>query len=392
MNTSKLFSGHFGLERETLRVSADGRLAATPHPFNDKRLDRDFCENQLEIITPVCNSVDELMKSITGLHNYASDELKKRGEYLWLCSNPPHIDSEDDIPVALFDGDMAFKHDYRINLWRRYGKRLMLLSGIHFNFSFDSNLFENEDKNEVYFRLSKYVLHYSWLLVLLTAASPVYDLSYDADGRSGSAFSGFASLRNSERGYWNQFVPVLDYTDIRSYAESINRYVEKGALFSAGELYLPVRLKSAGANSLDALAAEGVDHIELRMFDLNPLSPVGIFKEDLEFAHYFLLYLLTLPDFEFTADMQKTAVKNHMEASKYDLTPIHINGCPAIDAAMRLLNDMELYFEGKENVKKSIGLQKRKLSENNRYCVKVYNALKDDYQNIMLEAAKRGVM
>ena len=391
MDTSKLYTGHYGLERETLRIDADGKLAQTVHPFDDMHLDRDFCENQLEIITPVCGSIDELMQSITELHNYAADELKKQGEYLWLCSNPPHIDSEDDIPVALFSGDMAFKHDYRINLWRRYGKRLMLLSGIHFNFSFDEGLFDKEDKNEVYFRLSKYVLRYSWLLVLLTAASPVYDLSFDGDGLKGSAFSGLGSVRNSERGYWNQFVPVLDYTDIKSYARSINEYVEKGALFSAGELYMPVRLKSAGANSLEALVTGGVDHIELRMFDLNPLSPVGVFKEDLEFAHYFLLYLISLPDFDFTPDMQIAAVKNHKEAARFDLNDIQINGYSATDAAMGLLDDMTEYFKGNSAALKNISLQKDKIVNYNRYCVKIYDLFKEDYQNTMLDLAKKGV-
>ena len=391
MDTSKLYTGHYGLERETLRIGEDGKLAQTAHPFDDKRLDRDFCENQLEIITPVCGSIDELMKAVTELHNYAADTLKSQGEHLWLYSNPPHIDSEDEIPVALFTGDMAFKHDYRINLWRRYGKRLMLLSGIHFNFSFDESLFDGEDKNEVYFRISKYVLRYSWLIVLLTAASPVYDKSFDGDGKQGSAFSGLGSLRNSERGYWNQFVPVLDYTDIKSYAASINEYVRKGALFSAGELYMPVRLKSAGTNSLDALTQNGVDHIELRMFDLNPLSPVGVFKEDLEFAHYFLLYLLSLPDFNFTPELQIAAVKNHKEAARFDLSEIKINGYKAVDAAMGLLDDMTEYFKGNGAALENIGLQKDKILNNNRYCIKIYDLFKDDFQNTMLNLTKKGV-
>ena len=43
MDTSKLYTGHYGLERETLRIGEDGKLAQTAHPFDDKRLDRDFC-------------------------------------------------------------------------------------------------------------------------------------------------------------------------------------------------------------------------------------------------------------------------------------------------------------------------------------------------------------
>ncbi len=47
------FDGNFGLEREALRVTADGRMAHTPHPFpaDHPRIVRDFCENQTEINT-----------------------------------------------------------------------------------------------------------------------------------------------------------------------------------------------------------------------------------------------------------------------------------------------------------------------------------------------------
>ena len=38
--------GNFGLEREALRVTKDGRMAQTPHPFppDHPRIVRDFCE------------------------------------------------------------------------------------------------------------------------------------------------------------------------------------------------------------------------------------------------------------------------------------------------------------------------------------------------------------
>ena len=47
----------FGIERESLRVNADGTLAQTPHPFvGNAHIDRDFCENQVEIIGSVFDS------------------------------------------------------------------------------------------------------------------------------------------------------------------------------------------------------------------------------------------------------------------------------------------------------------------------------------------------
>ena len=49
------FDGNFGLEREALRVTEEGRMAHTPHPFpaDHPRIVRDFCENQTEINTGV---------------------------------------------------------------------------------------------------------------------------------------------------------------------------------------------------------------------------------------------------------------------------------------------------------------------------------------------------
>ena len=53
-------TGKIGLERETLRVDENGRLAQTPHPLGDSQtFTRDFCENQVEIVTPPSDSAEE---------------------------------------------------------------------------------------------------------------------------------------------------------------------------------------------------------------------------------------------------------------------------------------------------------------------------------------------
>lgn len=322
MLSDKLFDGGFGIERETLRVDLYGKLAQTPHPFKDKHLERDFCENQLEIITPVCKSVKDAVCELKKLSDKAEKTLNENDEYLWIYSNPPHIDTEDDIPVADFSGKNKYKSEYRKNLEKRYGKRIMLYSGIHFNFSFSDDFLDEifqkqgrpdedfqEFKNRLYLKIFKYASRYSWIFPLLTAASPIYDRSLKYDHESGSSFCGYASMRNSPYGYWNNFIPKLDYSTLKAYSDSVKKYIADGSLFSAGELYLPIRLKPRGVNDLDALVNYGVDHIELRMFDLNPLSPAGIFSKDLEFAHYFLIYIMNQPDFEFTYDMQKKLLK-----------------------------------------------------------------------------------
>lgn len=372
-HSSYIFQGKFGLERETLRVDKNGKLAQTPHPFDDTHLSRDFCENQLEIITPVCESIVEMLTALKQLDDKARSILTAQDESIWLYSNPPHIDSEAEIPIARFEGSLSAKRDYRLNLERRYGKRIMLYSGIHFNFSFSESflweLFEKEHKtstytefkNNLYLRLLKQMSHYSWLLVMLTAASPVYDRSFDCDGKSGIGFDGYASMRSGERGYWNQFVPVLDYSSLSAYIESIQRYIQKGVLFSAGELYLPVRLKPKGENTLEALLQNGVDHIELRMFDLNPLEPLGIAKKDLEFAHLLLIYLLYRKDFEFSAKLQAEAIENHKKASAFSLDNVCIDGVDIREAANGILDGMCAFFAG-DDVQDVIAYQKEKLN------------------------------
>lgn len=367
-----IFKGKFGLERETLRVDKNNRLAQTLHPFDDENLSRDFCENQLEIITPVCNSIPEVMKKLEILDKKAREILKQNQESIWLYSNPPYIENDEEIPIAKYDGVFSAKHDYRISLARRYGKRMMLYSGIHFNFSFADEYLESlhEDKNQAYFRLSKQVSYYSWLLVLLMSASPIYDLSFEKNGAKGIKFSEYASMRNSKKGYWNQFIPELDYSNLNTYIQSVQNYIKKGILFSAGELYLPVRLKPRGENSLKKLLNTGVDHIELRMFDLNPLEKLGIAQKDLEFAHLFLIYLLSLEDFEFTPELQKQAIENHQKSAFYDISDIKINNIPVLKLANDFLDNMQLFFTDAPETQEIITYQRNKLIYQ-RLCEKV---------------------
>ena len=371
------YKGSFGLERETLRVDSLGRLAMTPHPFgDDDSITRDFCENQIELITPVCSSIVEVMESLRLLDLRVREQLSKNGEQIWLYSNPPHIDSEDEIPVADFKGEHSGKRVYREQLERRYGKRLMLFSGVHFNFSFDDEYLRTLSgggdfesfKSSFYLRLYKQLCRYSWLPLLLTAASPYYDRSVEGDGLGGVKLGRFASYRSGEKGYWNGFVPLLRHGSLDEFIDSIRFYVEKGVLFSASELYLPVRIKPKGINSLENFK-NGVSHIELRMFDLDPTQPLGVDKNALEFAHLLIMYLSSLPDFEYTDDLQILSIRNHQNAALYDLSGIEIEGRPILIRAREILDLMLDHFEGDLNAMAVIEAQKQKLT--NRLCERI---------------------
>lgn len=361
---SQFFEGKFGIERETLRVDSFGRLAQTPHPFgDDPHITRDFCENQIELVTPPCESIAEALSALGKLDSHVRAVLAEQGEHLWLYSNPPHIESEDEIPIAAFRGRHSSKRLYREYLEQKYGKKLMLFSGIHFNFSFSEACLralnpQNEDPNRfrdaLYLRLYKQLMRYSWLLVMLTAASPYYDASLDQSGESGIIKSPYASMRNSGRGYWNQSLPVLDHRNLQSFTDSIRTYIRSGSLHSASELYLPVRLKPRGVNALESLAENGVDHIELRMFDLNPAAPLGIDARDLQFAHLLMLYLLSLPDFDFTPDLQMQAVSAHQNAAL--LEP----DAALTQQADEILHKMEVYFSEYEDARNVIAFERNK--------------------------------
>ena len=333
-----ILDGDFGLERESLRVLGDGSFSHTAHPFpEDEHIVRDFCENQVEINTGVHKSVQGAMEELKRHHRRLVEKLDAlpEREFLWPFSNPPYIKDEKDIPVAEFEGVLRNKTIYRDYLSGKYGRYKMTFSGIHFNFSFsdemlrkDFELSGGEDfsayRDSLYLNLAKGLAEYGWILVAVTAASPVFDLSFVEKGKMGeTVFSGLASIRCSELGYWNDFVPVFDYTDLYSYVESIQKCVEEGWLNAPSELYYPIRLKSEGENNLDVLLQKGVNHIELRMIDLNPLTECYLDARDIEFAHLLMVWICAGTPKEMNGKEQIRAAQNFKRAAHYDLRTVN---------------------------------------------------------------------
>ena len=354
----KLLTGEFGLERETLRVTHNGHMAHTPHPFpNDPNIVKDFCENQTEINTGVHTSAEAVIEELATHTQRLNEALEERRERLWLYSNPPRIKNADDIPVALYEGDQSSKHSYRLYLAEKYGKYKMTLSGIHVNYSLSEELLRqcfdassSDDftahKNEVYLRLAESLIAYGWIINLLLSASPVCDGSYFSPERIGEpVLTRYASLRCGEEGYWNSFTPHLSYDSVLSYALSIQRYIDSGALAGVGELYYPIRLKPRGANRLNTLVQNGVNHIEIRNVDINPLASQGIDSRDLQFIELLILYLVSEP----SKQPQEFAVQNYKNAALLDIDKAEItlpNGAVlcAREAGLHLLKRMRAFY------------------------------------------------
>lgn len=407
---SKLLSGNFGLEKESLRITENGSFALTLHPFPDnKNIVYDFCENQTEINTDVAASAQEavdLLQLHTAQIQQKLSSMDER-EYLWPFSNPPFIKNERDIPIARHNIKAEYADGYREYLADRYGRYKMSLCGIHVNFSFSDELLKadfelsatddfEEYKSRVYLDLAAGLAAYGWIVTALTAASPLMDESYFERGKRGiTAFNGLASTRCSELGYWNYFTPAFDYSDIHAYAGSIQQYVDAGLIASPTELYYPVRLKSHGKNNLKRLADEGVSHIELRTVDLNPFELSGLNVKDLEFIQLLFAWIASKPAKQLTLQDQVQAAQNYKNAAHYDLKTVKIvipsgKSRSVVSTGLEVISAMkEFYHDFPDDTKEILAFEEEKfLIPEKRYAWMVRGQFGDDYAGKGLELAK----
>lgn len=406
----QIFDGGFGLEKESLRILETGKLSHSPHPFpDDEHIVKDFCENQTEINTSVHTSVRGALDELT-LHTKRIQKklqtLPQR-EYLWPFSNPPYIENERDIPVAVFEGGHVSKTAYRDHLSEKYGRYKMTFSGIHVNYSFSEELLKTDFsfqetadytayKNRLYLDLAKGLAVYGWILVAVTAASPILDSSFVEKGvYDRDVFTGMASVRCSEMGYWNQFAPLFDYENITSYADSIQKYVDNGLLKTASELYYPIRLKPKGENNLDTLRESGVNHIELRMYDLNPLTEAGVDERDILFAQLLMIWIVSTPERPFTKKDQIQAVQNFKNAAHYDLKTVKIvlpdgETCSVAKAAIYVIDQMKAFYQSWDlPVQDVLDFERAKFTEaENRYAWQIRARFQDGYVKKALEFVK----
>lgn len=312
--------GRFGIEKESLRVNENGELALTNHPkfFGDKiknpYITVDFSESQIEMITPTESSVEKAYDFLRNIHEIVATNLKD--EYLWSQSVPPILPSEELIPLGKFPQNKELEK-YREKLALKYGRKKQLLSGIHFNFSFDDEFLKElyelskektsfkEFKNNIYLKISRNYFKYGWMIIYLLGASPVIHETYlqkcidkmKKFTEDTYYFEDLVSFRNGSCGYRNEKDFFVNYESVDKYVESLERLIEKESISSAKEYYSPIRLKTKNPKEiLLELKNSGIEYLEFRSIDLNPFSEIGIEKTDLEFLHLFILFLFLKDD------------------------------------------------------------------------------------------------
>ena len=323
-----------GIEKESLRVRSDGSLATTPHPpglgspLTHPHVTTDFSESQLELITGVHASVETCLEQLTRIHQVVYRQIGN--DVLWCVSMPCDLPEEDAIPIARYGRSNLgrMKSVYRQGLAHRYGRRMQMISGIHYNFSLPDAAWAalKVDANAGYFRLIRNFRRHSWLLLYHIGASPAVCASFVAGrphalqplGADTLHLPHATSLRMGRLGYQSdaQAGLAVSYNSLESYGASVEeglttpfrRYEDIGIgegadyrqlsttlLQIENEFYGTIRPKRRtrpGERPLHAVRERGVEYVEVRLIDLDPFSAIGITAATLRFFDVFLLQCL----------------------------------------------------------------------------------------------------
>jgi glutamate--cysteine ligase len=251
------------------------------------------------------------------------------------------LPADDAIPLGRYGTSNVgrSKTVYRSGLSYRYGRRMQMISGIHYNFSLPRT------STEDYFALIRNFRRLSWLPLYLFGASPAVCASF-VEGRAhelkelrdGTLHLPYAtSLRMGRLGYQSDAQATLNvsYNSLDSYAASLDdaltkpyppyekigirdergeyRQLATSLLQIENEFYSTIRPKRRihpGERPLHALRERGVEYIEVRLMDLDPFSPIGITAQTMRCLDLLLLYCLHVKSPPDTPD-EITAIKRN---------------------------------------------------------------------------------
>jgi glutamate--cysteine ligase len=339
-----------GIEKECLRVDPGTRLAQTPHPaglgskLTHPWITTDYSEALLEFITPPSQDRDFALPFLRDLHRFTATQLGD--EVMWASSMPCRLGEDKDVPLANYGSSNTarIKYVYREGLGHRYGRKMQTIAGVHYNWSlpeaFWQKLYDCCQANgelqdfisERYFGLIRNFLRYSWLIPYLFGASPALNTSFlrgqkpDLEAIGDDTLYGpYATcLRMSDLGYQNRAQSNLNvnFNSLAEYAQALDAAVhtpdpyyqdigvrvnnndgkgEHWKQLSANVLQIenefyagirPKRIGLQGERPAVALQKYGVEYLEVRLFDLNPLIDIGITPEQSDFCDAFLMMCL----------------------------------------------------------------------------------------------------
>ncbi len=338
-----------GIEKESLRVTADGKLAQTPHPLalgsalKHPHITTDFSEALLEFITPPCERISDAIGWLEAIHTFTYQVLSAQSEKLWVASMPCILQGDDAIPVARYGTSHSarMKTIYRIGLGNRYGRLMQTIAGIHYNVSFPDEVWQilqaadgntnamQAFKTQRYFDVIRNFRRHIGVLLYLFGASPAVcptfvkgrthnlqafnvsnsslylpnatslrmgDLGYQSNAQSNLhvCYNGLDSYIRTLKAGLTQSHPAYEAIGVKD-AQGEYRQLNTHLLQIENEFYSsirPKRVTNSGETPIAALHQRGVEYLEVRCMDLNPYLPVGIDETTAHFLEVFLVWCL----------------------------------------------------------------------------------------------------
>ena len=368
-----LYGGLKGIEKESLRIAADGSLSMLGHPaglgsaLTNRYITTDFSEALLEFVTPAFETTWEALHCICDIHQFTYSQLGE--EMLWPASMPCRIPGDKDIPLARYGSSNVgrMKTIYRRGLGYRYGRQMQTIAGVHFNYSVPRGFFQpykdvvgstlpaDEFQSDLYLGLIRNFKRVGWIVLYLFGASPALCKSF-ADGdvaamkslNEETYFEPFGtSLRMSDLGYSNQnqsridislnslddyvrglgsaiATPEPSYEKIGVKVDGQYRQLNANLLQIENEFYSSVRPKRvarSGEKPSAALQRGGIEYVEIRSLDINLFDPCGVNQNTMRFIESLLLYCLLMDSPKLYGDELQEIASNQTETAKYGRDP-----------------------------------------------------------------------
>lgn len=372
MNPDKLplSGGNIGIERESLRTTADGNLAGTRHPealgnvYTHPNITIDYGEALLELVTDPHTSPQAAYRQLLQLHQFSAQNIGN--ERMWAASMPCRLpDNPERIEIGYFgqSNGAKLKRLYRTGLSYRYGRAMQMIAGVHFNYSPPEALWaalaEQEGakptpewRNTRYMGMIRNIQRHSWLICHLFGAAPACDHSFqpaqntlDRLHEHSFAWKNATTLRMSQLGYQNKVDFSVSFNDLKEYVRDLGaavltpapvyeylgqrdpageyRQISTNILQIANEYYSGARPKQPmkkGELPIPALHARGIAYVELRLLDNNPYDPAGISLEQAQFLESFMLWCLLQNAPAFTTADYNEANHNRLRTACMGLT------------------------------------------------------------------------
>jgi glutamate--cysteine ligase len=389
-----LQGGLKGIERESLRVTPNGRVAHTPHPhalgsaLANAHITTDFSEALIELVTPPFDRTEDLHQYLFDLHRFVYDRLGD--ELLWATSMPGEVAGDEDIPIACYGSSNVarMKTIYRRGLALRYGRTMQAIAGVHFNYSFPARFWEvyaglrgqragQDFISAGYYELLRNYHRHGWIVLYLFGVSPVVDASFVTGRDVGllpftrdTLYGPHAtSLRMSDIGYRNQGGLTVSQNSLQDYVRDLDRAISTAhppyqrlgvkvdgeyrqlnanILQIENEFYgfiRPKRIAASGIRPSLALLRDGVEYVEVRALDVSAYDPVGVNQNKLRFLEAFLALCVLRDSPPVGQDEQALLDANHLTVARRGREPgllLWRDGrqVPMADWAAELLDSM----------------------------------------------------